>query len=144
MTNAAILEQYRPALTGHCYRMLGSVVDAEDAVQDAFLHAFRAMDRFQPDQPTGAIRVVRVVHRHLCATLALDDDAEHLSRADRESVPDPDSRQQGLLEVHAGHRGRAAGAGRDSRSVEFGAPPPRGHSPGAGTGSSIQFQLWWL
>ena len=28
--------------------------DAEDAVQDAFLHAFRAMDRFQPDQPFAA------------------------------------------------------------------------------------------
>lgn len=28
--------------------------DAEDAVQDAFLHAFRAMDRFRPDQPFAA------------------------------------------------------------------------------------------
>jgi RNA polymerase sigma-70 factor (ECF subfamily) len=28
--------------------------DAEDAVQDAFLHAYRAIDRFRPDQPFGA------------------------------------------------------------------------------------------
>jgi RNA polymerase sigma-70 factor (ECF subfamily) len=28
--------------------------DAEDAVQDAFLHAYRALDRFRPDQPFGA------------------------------------------------------------------------------------------
>jgi RNA polymerase sigma-70 factor, ECF subfamily len=28
--------------------------DAEDAVQDAFLHAFRALDRFRPHQPFGA------------------------------------------------------------------------------------------
>ena len=28
--------------------------DAEDAVQEAFLHAYRALDRFQPDQPFAA------------------------------------------------------------------------------------------
>lgn len=42
----AALEQYRPALTGHCYRMLGSVLDAEDAVQEAMLRAWKGLAKF--------------------------------------------------------------------------------------------------
>ncbi|HET9455511.1 MAG TPA: sigma-70 family RNA polymerase sigma factor [Gemmatimonadaceae bacterium] len=47
MTAAAQLEQYRPALTGHCYRMLGSVMEAEDAVQESMLRAWKAIDKFE-------------------------------------------------------------------------------------------------
>lgn len=47
MSAITLLEQHRAGLTGHCYRMLGSVVDAEDAVQEAMLRALKAMDRFE-------------------------------------------------------------------------------------------------
>ena len=47
MSSDLLLEQFRPALTGHCYRMLGSVVDAEDAVQEAMLRAWKGMQKFR-------------------------------------------------------------------------------------------------
>src|SRR3954466_6467912 len=43
---ATELEAHRPALTGHCYRMLGSAMEADDAVQEALVRAWRALDRF--------------------------------------------------------------------------------------------------
>jgi RNA polymerase sigma-70 factor, ECF subfamily len=46
MDRAQGLEAHRALITGHCYRMLGSITDADDAVQETMIRAFRGLERF--------------------------------------------------------------------------------------------------
>src|ERR687894_3332875 len=49
-----LVEPHRRELHAHCYRMLGSVQDAEDALQDALLRAWRGLPRFEGRSSPGS------------------------------------------------------------------------------------------
>lgn len=64
-----VFEQLRPQLTGYCYRMTGSAFEADDAVQETMLRAWRSFDRFEgraalssccTGRAAPAVRVMRV------------------------------------------------------------------------------------
>ena len=48
-----LVERYQGRVFATCLRMLGRPADAQDAAQEAFLRAFRALDRFDASRPFG-------------------------------------------------------------------------------------------
>jgi RNA polymerase sigma-70 factor (ECF subfamily) len=50
----ALTSPHRRALHVHCYRMLGSLHDADDALQETLLRAWKGLPRFEPRAPLSA------------------------------------------------------------------------------------------
>jgi RNA polymerase sigma factor (sigma-70 family) len=57
----ALAETLRPELHRYCARLMGSVIDGEDVVQDTFARAFVALDQLQEDPPLRAW-LFRIAH----------------------------------------------------------------------------------
>lgn len=75
---ASLTEPFRKELLTHCYRMLGSLEDAEDQVQETLLRAWRRLETYQG---TGSLRAwLYKIATHICL--------DALSRRPKRSLPD--------------------------------------------------------
>jgi RNA polymerase sigma-70 factor (ECF subfamily) len=82
---ALLIEPHRQALHLHCYRMLGSLHDADDALQETMLRAWKGADRYQPRAQlstwlhTIATNVcLTAIARRRAQPMVVSDDLEHL------------------------------------------------------------------
>jgi RNA polymerase sigma-70 factor, ECF subfamily len=85
-----LVEPYRELLEVHCYRMLGSLQDAEDRVQETLLRAWQRLDRFE-----GRSTVKTWLYR--IATNACLDEIDRRPRRPEPVEPFPDERITGPI-----------------------------------------------
>lgn len=100
-----LIEPHRPGLRAHCDRMLGSLDDGEDVLQDALLRAWRGLSRFE-----GRSSLRNWLHR-----IATNASLDALARRPEHAVPIEDARP-------AGGHGRDETAGCEDR---YAAPAAR-------------------
>src|SRR5438477_2195575 len=84
-TDIAQIEVHRPALMGHCYRMLGSSVDADDATQETMIRAWKNLDQFD-----GRAALRTWLYR-IATNVCLDElaDRKRRERPIEEGLPSP-------------------------------------------------------
>src|ERR671935_969455 len=82
---ALLIEPHRRALHLHCYRMLGSLHDADDALQETLLRAWKGSDRYEPRaQPATWLHTIATnvcltaIARRRSQPAQLVEDLEHL------------------------------------------------------------------
>jgi RNA polymerase sigma-70 factor (ECF subfamily) len=86
-----LVEPYRRALEVHCYRMLGSLHDAEDLAQETLFKAWRSLDRFE-----RRASVQTWLYR-IATNACLDEIDRRPRRAERVIDPYPDARLAGAV-----------------------------------------------
>src|SRR5690348_3559140 len=82
----ALVEPYRRTIEVHCYRMLGSIHDAEDATQETLLRAWRSLEHF------GRRSSVHTWLYRIATNVCLDELARRPRRAEPVVDPYPDDR----------------------------------------------------
>jgi RNA polymerase sigma-70 factor (ECF subfamily) len=98
---------HRPALHAHCYRLLGSLHDADDAMQETLLRAWRGLARFEPRAPLQAwlyriatnvcLRLLEQRSRH--SHLAVDAHLEPYPQELLEALPSPEHGPDAVAET---------------------------------------------
>lgn len=101
---------HRQALHVHCYRILGSLHDADDALQETMLRAWRGLDRFQPRAPIGAwlhriatnVSLRMLEQRGRGTAAVVDAHVEPYPDRLLDDMPSPDHSPEATVEVREG------------------------------------------
>ncbi|MEZ4648095.1 MAG: sigma-70 family RNA polymerase sigma factor [Candidatus Eisenbacteria bacterium] len=93
----AQLEDHRAEITAHCYRMLGSVVDADDAVQETMIRAWRGLEKFDGRSSLGTW-----LYR-IATNVCLDELGKRKRRARPVDESDPGTKDSPLTEHPRSH-----------------------------------------